>query len=270
MKKRPLYLALSATVALCRLTYYKPVPRPHRPQSGRNCPELAHRGSRQEPGSVWSRRHTCGYVAVKKAPSGGYTAHDIAASSMNGQVVLFLGRSGKDSGVQGSQAPAAALTIHTSLPETTNVAAVEAAPVAAPMLVAMNPSHDVVSDATPASAPAASDSNNGSNKELLAQLAPDQLVAQASDAGANVTPIPPVVSGTVDLEEFKPSNAIELKVSQSRTFKLRNKVIRTSISDPSIAEPVVVAENQLVLLGKAPGTATMVIWDDPGNSVAWM
>jgi Flp pilus assembly secretin CpaC len=76
------------------------------------------------------------------------------------------------------------------------------------------------------------------------------------------------VSGTVDLEEFKPSNTIDLKVSQSRTFKLRNKVIRTSISDPSIAEPVVVAENQLVMLGKAPGGATLVIWDDAGNSVA--
>src|SRR5262249_30485573 len=56
--------------------------------------------------------------------------------------------------------------------------------------------------------------------------------------------------------------------SQSRTFKLRNKIVRTSISDPGIAEPVVVAENQLVLLGKAPGGSTLVIWDDAGNSVA--
>ncbi|MFX8696466.1 pilus assembly protein N-terminal domain-containing protein, partial [Acinetobacter baumannii] len=63
-------------------------------------------------------------------------------------------------------------------------------------------------------------------------------------------------------------NTIELKVSQSRTFKLRNKIIRTSISDPAIGEPVVVAENQMVLLGKAPGGATLVIWDDAGNSVA--
>ena len=44
--------------------------------------------------------------------------------------------------------------------------------------------------------------------------------------------------------------------------------MRTSISDPAIAEPVVVAENQIVLLGKAPGTATFVLWDDAGNSVA--
>jgi len=104
---------------------------------------------------------------------------------------------------------------------------------------------------------------------LLAQLAPDQMVAQASDAGSlTATPIPPVVTGTVDLEEFKTTNVIELKTSQSRTFKLKNKIVRTSISDPAIAEPVVVSENQIVLLGKTPGSATLVLWDDAGNSVA--
>ncbi len=105
--------------------------------------------------------------------------------------------------------------------------------------------------------------------KLVAQLAPDQVVAQ-TDAGGPVqsTPIPPVVTGTVDLEEFKTTNVIDLKVSQSRTFKLKNKIVRTSISDPAIAEPVVVSENQIVLLGKTPGSATLVLWDDAGNSVA--
>jgi len=111
----------------------------------------------------------------------------------------------------------------------------------------------------------------GNSKRLLAQLAPDAIVAQGSNdniSGVTTTPIPPVVSGTVDMEEFKPSNIIDLKVSQSRTFKSKNKIVRTSISDPSIAEPVVVAENQMVLLGKTPGICTMVLWDDAGNSAA--
>jgi Flp pilus assembly secretin CpaC len=96
------------------------------------------------------------------------------------------------------------------------------------------------------------------------------LTAQGDTSGGatSVVPIPPVVSGTVDMEEFKTSNIIDLKVSQSRTFKSKNKIVRTSISDPAVAEPVVVAENQLVLLGKTPGTATLVLWDDAGNSVA--
>jgi Flp pilus assembly secretin CpaC len=80
--------------------------------------------------------------------------------------------------------------------------------------------------------------------------------------------IPPVVTGTIDMEEFKPGNVLEVRVAQSRTFKSRNKIVRTSISDPSIVEPVVVSENQLVLLGKTPGTATLVLWDDSGNCSA--
>jgi len=107
-----------------------------------------------------------------------------------------------------------------------------------------------------------------SSQQMLAQLAPDRLVAQGSPDYVGATVIPPVVAGTVDLEELKTSNVIELKVAQSRTFKLRNKIVRVSISDPSIAEPILVAENQIVLLGHASGGATLVLWDDAGNSAA--
>ncbi|MBY0360006.1 MAG: pilus assembly protein N-terminal domain-containing protein [Candidatus Obscuribacterales bacterium] len=173
------------------------------------------------------------------------------ANSTAGQVLLFFG---KDANAAAS-APAAALTIHSSMSEKQNVEQ--------PKLLAMD--SQSTSDAAPVVAAAKPVIASSESKQLLAQLAPDQILAQADTA---VNPIPPVVSGTVDLEEFKPSNTIDLKVSQSRTFKLRNKIIRTSISDPAVAEPVVVAENQMVLLGKAPGGATLVIWDDAGNSVA--
>ncbi len=106
--------------------------------------------------------------------------------------------------------------------------------------------------------------------DLLAQLPADRIVAQgtASSGSPVATPIPPVVSGAIDMEEFKVSNIIELKVGQSRSFRLKNRVVRVSCSQPGIAEPVVVAENQLVLLGKTPGSATMVLWDDGGNVLA--
>ncbi|CAN5145192.1 hypothetical protein BH11CYA1_BH11CYA1_34280 [soil metagenome] len=119
-------------------------------------------------------------------------------------------------------------------------------------------------------APVVSGSVGGASRATAAQYAPDQVVAQAADQSTYVTaqPIPPVVTGTVELEEFKTTNAIDLKVSQSRTFKFKNKIVRTSISDPGIAEPVVVSENQMVLLGKAPGTCTMLLWDDAGNSIS--
>jgi Flp pilus assembly secretin CpaC len=142
----------------------------------------------------------------------------------------------------------AALTIHGSLPTT-------------PESVPGNAQPNEV-------AKSIAKSEEESGKALLAQLPPDNLVAQNEGQPVSVTPIPPVVSGTLDMEEFKSTNVIDLKVSQSRTFKTKNKIVRTSISEPSIAEPVVVAENQIVLLGKSPGTATMVLWDDAGNSVA--
>ncbi|HEY9712210.1 MAG TPA: pilus assembly protein N-terminal domain-containing protein [Chroococcales cyanobacterium] len=207
--------------------------------------------------------------------------------------MLFL--KGKQSALQGAAAPAAALTIHPAMSDSAADLVAsndvgESSPAIAGVTTAPSlttPSADIASTLeAPMSATQSSASLNGtpagdmpivqnqmlsnSSQQMLAQLAPDQVVAQGADNSGNVTatPIPPVVTGTVDLEEFKTTNVIDLKVSQSRTFKLRNKIVRTSISDPGIAEPVVVSENQLVLLGKNPGTATLVLWDDAGNSVA--
>jgi Flp pilus assembly secretin CpaC len=176
----------------------------------------------------------------------------------DGHSMLLLSNKKNDDSITGG-APAAALTIHPSIADDGVAPKAELAKAAAPGsdMLAMNAKDQ-------------NQSANSASKQLLAQLAPDQMVAQSTVDTTNITasPIPPVVTGTVDLEEFKTTNVIDLKVAQSRTFRLKNKIVRTSISDPSIAEPVVVSENQLVLLGKTPGTATLVLWDDAGNSVA--
>ncbi len=182
------------------------------------------------------------------------------AVSSSGHVMLFL-RKAKAAESEKAGAPAAALTIHTSLPEQLETPVAKEPVGEKPTLLAMSelPSEPLTtSDSVPAT------------RQLIAQIAPDRIVATNGgvQGAPTATPIPPVVTGTVELEEFKTSNVVDLKVSQSRAFKLREPVTRTSISDPSIAEPVVVAENQLVLLGKAPGTATLVIWDAAGNSLA--
>ncbi|MBK9618520.1 MAG: pilus assembly protein N-terminal domain-containing protein [Candidatus Obscuribacter sp.] len=178
--------------------------------------------------------------------------------------MLFL--KGKDAGV----APAAALTIHPTLP-LDEVAAMPIGASAPSVDVMQAPAVAARESVQPARQMAALPSSaltTASSKQLVAQLAPDHVIAQADHSTLTTQPIPPVVTGTLDFEEYKVTNILDLKVSQSRTFKLKNKIVRTSISDPGIAEPVVVSENQLVLLGKAPGTTTMVLWDDAGNSVA--
>jgi len=178
--------------------------------------------------------------------------------------MLFL--KGKDAGV----APAAALTIHPTLP-LDEVAAMPIGASAPSVDVMQAPAVAARESVQPARQMAALPSSaltTASSKQLVAQLAPDHVIAQADHSTLTTQPIPPVVTGALDFEEYKVTNILDLKVSQSRTFKLKNKIVRTSISDPGIAEPVVVSENQLVLLGKAPGTTTMVLWDDAGNSVA--
>lgn len=229
-------------------------------------------------------------VAHKTASLAPYNAHSIAASPISGQELLFF--SGKNKQSSDLQMPAAALTIHPALSIDSVNADVQVSQAESPTLVAMSETNNtsvtdgssvsaapqVADAATPAdsttdstadasSEPTKTDSSSANNK-FVAQLSPDQIVAQGDQAGTTATPIPPVVSGAIELEEFKPSNVLELKVGQSRTFKLRNKIVRTSISDPASADAVVMSEHELMLLGKAPGTTTLVVWDDSGNSSA--
>lgn len=173
-----------------------------------------------------------------------------------GQIMLLMGN-GSDK--NNELAPDAALSIHPGLEQPATIASADIKQV--PLTPAAS---DSVEQLDLKFAP----KNEFKSKQLLAQLAPDTVISQASGSDVTAIPIPPVVTGAVEMEEFKSTNVIDLKVSQSRTFKLRNKVVRTSISDPGIAEPVIISENQMVLLGKSPGTATMVLWDDAGNTAA--
>lgn len=69
------------------------------------------------------------------------------------------------------------------------------------------------------------------------------------------------------IEEYRKIMCVSVKVLQSRLFQIRNRIVRTSIGDPGIAEPVVVAENQFLLLGRKPGKTTLGLWDDAGGVV---
>jgi Flp pilus assembly secretin CpaC len=69
------------------------------------------------------------------------------------------------------------------------------------------------------------------------------------------------------LREFKNTVVLDLRVSQSRLFNTQPDIVRTCISDPAVAEPIVIARDQVVLLGRAPGRATLEIWNSVGNMV---
>src|SRR5579883_1067485 len=204
-----------------------------------------------------------GAAAKPSAPSP--VMAEVPASLTEAHTLLFLsGRDKSAAAISGAPAPTAALSIHPALP--TNI---ESSPIAAnepdTTTPSVGPQSEIPIDENIKAAQAKPKSD-----DLIAQFTSENLQLAQNEGGGKITasPIPPVVTGTVDFEEFKPTNVIDLKVSRSRTFKLRNKIVRTSISDPGVAEPVVVAENQMVLLGKSPGRATLVLWDDAGNNSA--
>src|SRR5262249_34068636 len=62
------------------------------------------------------------------------------------------------------------------------------------------------------------------------------------------------------LQEYKNTHVLYLRRDHSRLFNVNGTVLRTSVSDPQIAEPVVLCQDQLVLIGKRAGHATLVIW----------
>ena len=89
--------------------------------------------------------------------------------------------------------------------------------------------------------------------------------ANASDKNADGTEAPPLTANANSLREYKPAMTIDLIASRAPVIRIKNRIHRTSISDPFFAEPVVVCENQIILIGKNEGRATLALWDDEGN-----
>ena len=58
-----------------------------------------------------------------------------------------------------------------------------------------------------------------------------------------------------------------LRIGESKFFKLPEQIVRTSISDSTIAELKLPAENGVYLTGKSPGKTSVFIWDTHGNII---
>lgn len=97
---------------------------------------------------------------------------------------------------------------------------------------------------------------------ILAATLAGAIATTAKASPENDTRAP----GRLSISEYKKTGNIEVNVSQSKLFLIKNKIIRTSVADPGIAEPVVLAENVFILLGKNPGETTVQIWDDAGGN----
>ena len=60
--------------------------------------------------------------------------------------------------------------------------------------------------------------------------------------------------------------SIVVTVNKSVVLRLPKKASKVSVTQPQIAEAVVVAPDQIVINGKAVGTTSLVVWFDESQS----
>ena len=87
-----------------------------------------------------------------------------------------------------------------------------------------------------------------------------------AQAPVQATRIPQSPVTEVEIKELKASIAVDVLASRSKVFKTKQKITRVAVSDPSVADVVLMTENQFVVIGKNPGAINVTIWCEPSNS----
>ena len=91
-------------------------------------------------------------------------------------------------------------------------------------------------------------------------------VAQTSESSNSPkVAIPAVTSGLLEMVEVKPASTVNVTSSRSRVFRTKSKIKKALVSDPSIAELVVVSEREFILLGKRDGAVSVILWFEDGS-----
>src|SRR5215471_7584398 len=72
-----------------------------------------------------------------------------------------------------------------------------------------------------------------------------------------------LVCSPVSAQEKVPS--IEVTVNQSKVLWLGTRSKTVSVTQPEIADVVVLAPNQLLINGKSVGTTSLIVWNERGG-----
>src|SRR5208283_3461510 len=62
------------------------------------------------------------------------------------------------------------------------------------------------------------------------------------------------------------AEALHLLVGRSLVISSQARIFRISVADPTIVDALVVSPTQILMSGKSPGVASLVIWDETGQS----
>jgi pilus assembly protein CpaC len=63
----------------------------------------------------------------------------------------------------------------------------------------------------------------------------------------------------------QPAPAISVTVNKSMVFRLADRAKRVSVSQPAVADVIVVAPNQLLINGKAVGATSLIVFNEQGD-----
>lgn len=88
-----------------------------------------------------------------------------------------------------------------------------------------------------------------------AGFAQEQPASQTSQ-----TKVPEAPATEIEMKELKTTVAVDVLASRSKVFKTKQKINRVAVSDPSVADVVLMTENQFVVIGKNPGAINVTIW----------
>lgn len=63
-----------------------------------------------------------------------------------------------------------------------------------------------------------------------------------------------------EIKEVQKSMQLDITAARSRCFRTKKKLLRVSVSDPTVADVAVVSEHEFIVNGKAPGAVSLIIW----------
>ncbi len=75
----------------------------------------------------------------------------------------------------------------------------------------------------------------------------------------------------VSVDEDTPlaAGAVRLLVGRSTLLNMSTPIARVSLTTPEVADALVTSSQQLLLHGKAPGTISLVVWDEAGRTSSY-
>src|SRR5882724_843242 len=77
----------------------------------------------------------------------------------------------------------------------------------------------------------------------------------------------PQVPAGVTQEQLPPTSApLRVMVGKSVLVNTSDRLKRVSVTDPAIADALVVTPNQVLLHGRAPGEVSLLLWDEQERS----